>query len=230
MILDPRLQSKGLGLLSLVHLLAFILMATRLYGYGSCLSFVLLFWYWLRVKPLEPIAEPQSVGLLAPSLVLAWGMVGFLRGEKRGLAFSPKSSLTLLVLRLGVAYPFLEWGLDALRNPFIFYSYFRLNHVANWLVEPFGVELGTWLLGVFEVALAVFLTVGLMSKWSSLTAFSALVVFLLVAGYPLAFPQDLGLGACSLFLASSGPGWFSLDMQLPRLYTLSTAMWHKQKD
>lgn len=204
---DSKFSEPSFRLLSLIHLAVSILMATRFNHIGSALSFSLLSYYWLFVKPLEPIAEPQSVGLIAPSLALAWSGIPRLPKHVETLL---RESLTALVIRLGVAYPFLEWGLDALRNPSHFYSYLLTNPQASRLVEPLGLQTGTLLLGVFEASLAALLVAGLFNRWSSLTAYGTLILFTLVAGYPLAFPQNLALSACTIFLFFNGAGRLAL--------------------
>jgi uncharacterized membrane protein YphA (DoxX/SURF4 family) len=119
-----------------------------------------------------------------------------------------------LAVRLGLAYPFFEWGLDALRNPDHFRSYFATNQMTQPIVQAWGAGNMVLLLGVFEVGLALILAFGLLGRFIALMALGTLVIFALVAGYPLALPQDIALGAASIILFREGSGSLSLDRVL----------------
>ena len=212
LLLDPKISSQGRlepFPLALLHILIFALMVSRGYRFGSALSFVLLFWYLLSIKPLAPIAEPQSVGLLAPSFLIGW--IGVQSSGHSSLRIFINETLSPLIIRLGLAYSFVEWGLDALRNPLMFVNYFRNDPDALLMAEPVGLESATLILGVSELALAGFLVVGFLTRWMSLLSYVSLILFILVAGYPLAFPQNLALAGCSIYLLFAAGGRVSID-------------------
>jgi uncharacterized membrane protein YphA (DoxX/SURF4 family) len=177
---------------------------------------LILSYYWVFVKPREPIAEPQSVGILAISTIL-------LQRQLRRFFKSRLPDWPLLAARLGVAYPFFEWGLDALRNPHHFQSYFNANPITQPLMQTMGPEnlAGYLALGVFEVSLALLLSFGLLARIDAIVALGALVLFSVVARYPLALPQDIALAAATIFLFKGGSGPYSLDDVFKRFFSSS---------
>lgn len=184
---------------------ALMIVSARSRAFGGWLSVAVLTYYWLLVKPREPVAEPQSVGLLAMSATLLWPHVQRIFNNRLPPDVQP------LALRLSLAYPFLEWGLDALRNPIRFQYYLRDNFMVQPVLSVFSPETATLLLGLFEVLLAVLLTVGLLNRITSSMVLASLVAFGAVAGYPLALPQDIALGSAAVALILHGGGGFSLD-------------------
>ena len=218
LLLDP-LQYIGKPvvpvLFAAIHFATAIMIASKRFRvYGAWLSVLILSYYWAFVKPREPIAEPQSVGILAISTIL-------LEPQLRRFFKGRLSDWPLLAARLGVAYPFFEWGLDALRNPHHFRSYLAANLITQPLMQSMGPGNLVLALGVFEVGLALLLAFGLLVRIDTIVAFAALVVFSLVARYPLALPQDIALAAAVIFLRIGGSGPYSLDHMLKRFFSSS---------
>jgi uncharacterized membrane protein YphA (DoxX/SURF4 family) len=213
-LLDP-LQYVGKPVnpvvFALIHIAIGLAILSRYRAYGGWLSVIVLTYYWLFVKPRAPIAEPQSVGILLISLILVFPEL------QRVLRAEMLREVLPLAVRLGLAYPFLEWGLDALRNPLHFQDYLRYE---NALTQSFfsgsNIQTALLVLGLFEVVVAVWLAVGLTTRIASFVSLAALIVFSVVAGYPLALPQDIALGGAAYHLMSSRPSKFSTDHVLKR--------------
>ncbi len=174
---------------------------------GGVLSTVVMAYYWVAVKPLEPIAEPQSVGILFLSASLLAPLM------RRRLT---PHNLQLLGLRLGIAYPYLEWGLDAFRNPLHFYEYITQNPATSFLATQGLIEETVILLGSLELLLALTISFGFAVRPFSALSLAVLTVFMVVAGYPLALPQNIALAAASLILVKNGGGEYSIQ-SAPRL-------------
>ena len=194
---------------AVIHLATALMIARARFRFlGGWASVSVLTYYWLLVKPREPVAEPQSVGILAISAILLWPHAQRIFKNKL------PSDLRPLALRLGLAYPFLEWGLDALRNPIRFQYYLRDNAMGQPVLLVLSPEGATVLLGLFEVLLALLLTVGLLNRITSSMVLVSLVAFSVIAGYPLALPQDIALGGAVVTLILQGGGAFSLDRRI----------------
>jgi len=164
-----------------IHLIAGVLLLAGKIFYGAILSTGVLTYYWLYIKPMAPIAEPQSVGLIGVSLGI---LVQRYRIIRRWSDY---------LLRGGLAYPFLEWGLDAHRNPHHFYNYLSTNKFTQPLIGVTDPFLLIAMLSIYEVGLGVWLLTGLLSRPSSLIVLITLAVFSAIAGYPLALPQNIAL-------------------------------------
>jgi len=218
LLLEPwRYVGKPIipALFAFVHIIAALAILGRYRTYGGWLSVTILSYYWMFIKPREPIAEPQSVGILAISAVLLMPHVQRLVKNR----FPP--DINLLAIRLGIAYPFLEWGLDALRNPIHFRFYFQGNPLTQFIIAAWNPATVILLLASFEVGIAFLHVLGLVSRVASLGALIALIVFSSVAGYPLALPQDIALGAAAAYLMKKGPGIFSMDHVFRRIVNSS---------
>ncbi|BAJ50964.1 hypothetical protein CSUB_C1112 [Candidatus Caldarchaeum subterraneum] len=181
---------------AVAHLAAAVLIVAGPRAAGLSISAALLTYYWAFVKPLEPIAEPQSVGILAISVAL---LVSMLHSE---------NFFTRLLLRGGLAYPFFEWGLDALRNPYHFAAYLTANTVTKPLFTYLPLYPSIFALGAFEVVLSVWAVSGPGFKIACMTSALTLLVFSAVAGYPLALPQNIALIATAVDI-SRRPNSFS---------------------
>ncbi|MEM4289378.1 MAG: hypothetical protein QXQ48_03795 [Nitrososphaerota archaeon] len=174
-------------LLALIHLVIFLLLLTK-ERYGALLGSSLLTYYWFFVKPREPIAEPQTVGILGITLSLLTEYLPKISLEKSRL-------MRDVLLRLGLAYPFIEWGLDAFRNPLHFKSYLSSNFLTSHLIPAGLLDSIVLCLAFFEVALASLILAGVVRRAVSFLTFLVLAVFSVVAGYPLALPQNIVLMA-----------------------------------
>jgi len=209
--LDP-LQYVGKPIIpvvfAVIHVAIGLAILSRYRAYGGWLSVTILTYYWLFVKPREPIAEPQSVGILAISLILVLPQL------QHALKLQILREAPSLALRFGLAYPFFEWGLDALRNPNHFQSYLAANQLTHPIMQALGAGNMILLLGVFEVVLAMILALGFLGRAAALVSLGTLIIFVIVAGYPLALPQDLALGAASIYIFREGSGSLSLDRVL----------------
>ncbi|MDJ0270214.1 MAG: DoxX family protein [Aigarchaeota archaeon] len=208
LLLEPwRYSAKSVApqLLALLHIItAVLLLASKTAILGGSISAAILTYYWIWVKPIEPIAEPQSVGIIAISTI-------FLIPYLHRILGSPLAGgdTALLLLRLGVAYPFVEWGLDAFRNPAHFIAFFSSNIVTRAIIPVEYMLPASYVLGVFELVVALSLVLGIAPRASAVASFTSLVVFSAIAGYPLALPQNIALAAASLYIYKRGAGRYS---------------------
>lgn len=188
LLLEPsRYVSKPImpALFAFVHFIIFLLLLTR-EKYGAFLGSILLTYYWFFVKPIAPIAEPQTVGILGITLSVLVPYAPKLSSDKR-------RTIQDALLRLGLAYPFIEWGLDAFRNPLHFKSYLAGNVITSFLIPAGLLDLTVLCLGLFEVSLSLLILTRFKRRIVSFLTLSVLIVFSLVAGYPLALPQNIAL-------------------------------------
>ncbi|MCS7137061.1 MAG: hypothetical protein NZ941_01680, partial [Candidatus Caldarchaeum sp.] len=120
----------------------------KLRPYALLSTAALTAFYVLRVKPFEPLAEPQTVGILGITL-------SQLLPHNVKAVHQPKldNFVEDFLLRVGIAYPLFEWGLDAYRNPLHFISYIRGNILARAVAAPLGIENTVFLIFVVEVSL-----------------------------------------------------------------------------
>ncbi len=219
LLLEPwRYATKPLAPqpFALIHIAAAILLlASRTITLGGSISAAILVYYWLRVKPIEPIAEPQSVGIIAISVIF---LIPYLR-RMFGSSLASED-VVLLLLRLGVAYPFVEWGLDAFRNPAHFIAFFSSNTITRAIIPVEYMLPASYVLGVFELVVASSLVLGIAPRISAVASFAALAVFSVVAGYPLALPQDIALAAASLHIYKHGADRYSAQAMRLNLYSV----------
>ncbi|MEM0481428.1 MAG: DoxX family membrane protein [Nitrososphaerota archaeon] len=199
LLLEPtRYVSKPIipALFASIHFIIFLLLLTH-EKYGAVLGSVFLTYYWFFVKPIAPIAEPQTVGILSITLSILTPYAPKLSPDKHG-------TIQDALLRLGLAYPFIEWGLDAFRNPLHFKSYLSGNVITSFLIPTGLLDLAVLCLGLFEVSLSLLILTGFKRRVVSFLTFSVLIVFSLVAGYPLALPQNIALmGVAYIWLKPS---------------------------
>ncbi len=201
-LVDQRIRLHpglpGPEVLAAIHLFSgMALVPRRIRLAGLLTTVVTSAYYSFRVKPYAPLAEPQTVGILLVALAAALDEV--LAGSLSRLSAFLKP-VAVLLLRGGVAYPFVEWGLDAVRNPKHFVSYISGNERALVIARVLGIENSVFLLSVLEIALASLIVLGLLRTLSALASATVLTVFMVVSGYPLAFPQNVALVAASLRL------------------------------
>ena len=178
---------------------------------GGVLSAGIMAYYWSAVKPLEPIAEPQSVGILFLSASLLSSLMNKWLNSR---------DLLLFGFRLGVAYPYLEWGIDAFRNPLHFHAYLLQNPFTSFLADLSLIREAVFLLGLTELLLALTILLGIAVKHFSSLSLLMLIIFMIVAGYPLAIPQNIALAAASLTLIKNDGGRYSIHFALKLLRAL----------
>ena len=157
---------------------------------GYLVSVVVSLYYSIRLKPFAPLAEPQTIGILLIALAATF--------EETVNSFLPKDFPLLKrinesLVRGGMAYPFVEWGLDALRNPKHFITYISSNERALLIARPIGIENSVFLLFVLEIALATLIVLGWFRTLTALASAAILTLFTIISGYPLAFPQNIAL-------------------------------------
>ncbi|HIQ30139.1 MAG TPA: DoxX family membrane protein [Candidatus Caldiarchaeum subterraneum] len=189
----------SLELFAALHMASAALLAVGRKALGGGVSLAILVYYWLYVKPLEPVAEPQSVGLIFLSAALITGEV------------VRTHDINAALLRISIAYPFLEWGLDAFRNPGHFIEFMQGNYLTSVLIPAHYLPYAAFILGFIEVVLAVLLTLGIAVRRASKVSAVVLLVFIIVAGYPLALPQNIPLITAAYVLSLLGAGRFSLS-------------------
>ncbi len=181
-------------LFATIHLATAMLLAARRIILGLMLSSSVLGYYWAFVKPLEPVAEPQSVGILAISVAGLLITSDYTKG------------LSKLLARAGLAYPFIEWGLDALRNPGHFAYYLSMNQITGPLAGQLPLYSIIFALGVYEIVLGVWVFSGFYQRYSAAAVIATLTLFSIIAEYPLALPQNL-----ALITAAIAIGWKGLS-------------------
>ncbi|MEM3032367.1 MAG: hypothetical protein QXK39_05595 [Nitrososphaerota archaeon] len=171
----------------IIHLATPVLILSNSRVAGLTLSTAILSYYWAFVKPLEPVAEPQSVGIL------------FISASELVRNLSTDNLITHLLLRGGLAYPLLEWGLDALRNPFHFAEYMASNPVTSQALPYIPLYPSITALGIYEIMLGIWMVSGMRCRPASIVLVSTLILFSGVAGYPLALPQNIALITAALY-------------------------------
>lgn len=195
------------SLFALIHMSVSLLLAVGYVREGAVAGSILLAYYWFFVKPMEPIAEPQTVGILAITLALLSRPLLKPYGNM-------SSGVEDVLIRLGLAYPFVEWGLDALRNPVHFKSYLSINPLTRSLIPAGLLDHAVLSLAAVELSLAFLVLSGLFKRWTCMMVVAVLVVFAVVAGYPLALPQNIALASA----AYSRLRVTFLPSQLPRRF------------
>ena len=113
------------------------------------------------------------------------------------------------VLRIGLALVFLWFGSN------------QLLFTKDWLVWlpqaafhlPISAEFLVMLNGLMEVALGLFLLLGLFTRFASLLLGLHLIPIILTVGYNDIGVRDFGLMIAMFSLAISGPGKWCLDMR-----------------
>ncbi len=159
-------------------------------------------YYAYMVKPFEPIAEPQTVGIAALAAFVT--LVSIQRVSRLSWEKSWLAGMMGLLFRGGIAYPFLEWGLDAYRNPAHFKQYISGNIPALVFSSLFGLDTTVFLIFAVELGLAVMIISGKLNRITGITSAVLLTLFAVVASYPLALPQNIALIAASLEYARLG--------------------------
>ena len=181
-----------------LHVISALLLIAGRKTIGGGVSLTILFYYWLYVKPLEPIAEPQSVGLIFLSITIMTGKI-------------TNRDISSVLLRLTLAYPFLEWGIDAFRNPGHFIAFMQSNYLTSVFIPSQYLLCAAFTLGVIEVTLAVLLVLGVAVRRVSTAAAVVLLIFIIVAGYPLALPQNIPLIAAAYSLSILVTGRYTVQ-------------------
>jgi uncharacterized membrane protein YphA (DoxX/SURF4 family) len=173
-------------LFAIAHLAVALLLTAGHRTHGHLLATPVLTYYMFFVKPFEPIAEPQTVGILGVTAALLVREIGKI-----------PAVLWRLILRLGIAYPLVEWGLDAFRNPAHFKAYLSVNPITSRIIPAEALDYAVTWLGVYELALASLILSGVLEKAAAAIAAATFLAFTAVAGYPLAFPQNIALAAAA---------------------------------
>jgi acylphosphatase/uncharacterized membrane protein YphA (DoxX/SURF4 family) len=173
-------------LFAIAHLAIALLLTAGHRTHGHLLATPVLTYYMFFVKPFEPIAEPQTVGILGVTAALLVREIG-----------KTPAGLWRIILRLGIAYPLVEWGLDAFRNPAHFKAYLSVNPITSRIIPAEALDYAVTWLGVYELALASLILSGMLEKAAAAIAAATFLAFTAVAGYPLAFPQNIALAAAA---------------------------------
>ncbi|MDJ0274401.1 MAG: hypothetical protein QXO17_02495 [Nitrososphaerota archaeon] len=192
--LHPRLPPPEI--VAVLHFLAGLLIVPKRVRWIGCFTvFVVTAYYSVWVKPFAPIAEPQTIGI---SMIALGSTIEEVSSRVAARDYRVSKLAITLLMRGGIAYPFVEWGLDALRNPKHFVNYISSNERASTLANPIGIENAVFLIFLVETVLATLIATGLLRKLTGIVSALVLTLFSAVAGYPLALPQNVVLIATSI--------------------------------
>ncbi len=114
--------------------------------------------------------------------------------------------------RVTLGLVFVLWGLDKVISPTKYVSWISVTWRIRMLIPQFmSIESFVYLLSLVEVILGLSMLVGIYLKYSSILISILLIFFLLLAGPPMSYPQDIALLGVSLWVYSRGGDRFTLD-------------------
>jgi len=118
-----------------------------------------------------------------------------------------------LVLRLGLAFVFIWFGISQLANPADWTSF-----LPEWAASlPFSAEAFVQMNAWFEIVFAALLVLGLWTRLAALLLGLHLVGIALAIGYNSVAIRDIGLAAACFALALGGAGRFAIDARHARV-------------
>ncbi len=117
-----------------------------------------------------------------------------------------KSTIGLLLLRIGLGGVFLWFGIDKFVHPAIW-----ANYIPQWF--PMLIPMSTFilLLGVVETIVGALVLFGLFTKYAAAVSALMLIPIIISLGYNEIGVRDFGLFMLALGLAFLGAGKYSLD-------------------
>lgn len=113
-----------------------------------------------------------------------------------------------LILRLGLAFVFIMFGIDKFIVPQNWTGYVA-PFIENML--PFSLITFMYILGVIEIILGTLLLLGLFTQWTAVIITLMMLSINLTIGFNDVTIRDIGLMAASLALALRPSSPFSLD-------------------
>ena len=122
--------------------------------------------------------------------------------------FIKNKDYSVFIIRIGLALVLLWFGIDEIRNPENWFSYFPQALIP---LLPFDLNLFFILNGIFEVVVGSLLLIGFKTRIVAFIAALHLLSITLSLGYNDVAIRDLGLMLMAVSLIFSGAGRFSLD-------------------
>jgi len=116
--------------------------------------------------------------------------------------------------RVGLGLVYLLWGIDKFLAVDRYVSWIGITWRISWISMFVDVSLFTYLLGIFEVSLAILLITGFMYRLSMAMVLISSLLFLFFAGPPMSYPQDIALATIAIYLYLMGPDEYSLDYRI----------------
>ncbi len=121
------------------------------------------------------------------------------------------------VPRVGVGLVYLLWGIDKFLYPDKYHGWISVSWKMRLVIDPFmDIYSFIFLLGLFETLLGLILILGILIKFSSLLVILSSILFLLFAGPPMSYPQDIALIAVGIWMYYNGYDSLSIDKRLFR--------------
>jgi uncharacterized membrane protein YphA (DoxX/SURF4 family) len=120
--------------------------------------------------------------------------------------------------RLTLGIVFLAWGIDKFINMGRYIAWISVSWRIRLFI-PFFIDIESFvlLLGFIEVLVGLLMFIGLFVKRVSMIVFIMLIFFLVGAGPPMSYPQDIGLMGVSLWLMYRGGDILSMDYRMGRV-------------
>lgn len=115
------------------------------------------------------------------------------------------------IVRIGLAFVLLWFGIDEIMNPRNWFSY-----VPTWLsmISPFSPSAFITLNGIFEIIIGALLLIGFYTRIVAFIAALHLLFITIVVGYNDIGVRDFGLTLMAISLIFSGAGEISMDSKL----------------
>jgi len=103
--------------------------------------------------------------------------------------------------RISIGLVYLLWGIDKFLSTEKYVSWISITWRVRTFIEPImDFNTFTYILGIFEVTLGLLLIIGLIIKISSLLVVISSILFLIFAGPPMSYPQDIALIGTAIWI------------------------------
>jgi len=122
--------------------------------------------------------------------------------------FIKNKDYSVFIIRIGLALVLLWFGIDEIRNPEKWFSYFPQSFIP---LLPFDLNLFFILNGIFEVVVGILLLIGFKTRIVAFIAALHLLSITLSVGYNDIAIRDFGLMLMAVSLVFSGAGRLSVD-------------------
>ena len=99
-------------------------------------------------------------------------------------------NISPFILRLGIGFVFLWFGLNEILNPLSFISYIPTDIVGIFSLTDFNLVV---LSGIFEIIFSLFLIFGIWIRWTAILLAFHLLLIILSVGFDAIGIRDLGL-------------------------------------
>ncbi len=103
--------------------------------------------------------------------------------------------------RLTLGIVFILWGIDKVIDPGKYIAWISVTWRVRMFIPPFlSIESFLWIITVLELVVGALLAIKMLVKYISIVVSILLVFFLLFAGPPMSYPQDIALLGVSIWL------------------------------